>query len=212
MPESGKEQFKYPQTEGSEKCGLIVWTPNPLKSAFFFLFWEFWTMLHQGTPVAAEGQHSWVGLPRNVTVPVHRLLTSSARSNVLPSVQRMVMSSTGASEVRQKIGTSRSLWEILEFLVDLFRTADLFPEPADSPRVTYLWFCFQTAPTFSRLYSWHRKSWHMTQWNIALNTNCLTVPSSSGEQGISSSNHKLHWDTPSPSFSISSLPQAPASK
>lgn len=76
------------------------------------------------------------------------------------------------------IGTSRSPWEILELLVDLFRTAGLFPEPADSPRVMYPWFCFQTVSTFSRLHTWCRKSWHMKQWNIALSTNYLTVPSS----------------------------------
>lgn len=99
ISESGKEQYKYSQTEGSEKCKLIVRTPSCLKSAFFFLFWESWTVLHQETPAAAEGQHSQVGLLRNV--PVYRLITSFAIANILPSVQRRVMSSTGISEARQ---------------------------------------------------------------------------------------------------------------
>lgn len=112
----------------------------------------------------------------------------------------------GFQKPDKTIGTSRSPWEMPELLVDLLRMAGLFLEPANSPRVMYLRFCFQTAPTFSRLHSWHRKSWYR-----ALNTDYLTVPSSSGDQGTSSWNHKLHWNTLSPNFSISTLPQAPGS-
>lgn len=55
----------------------------------------------EGTSLAAKSQHRQLGLLRNVIAPVHRLLTSFATVNVLPSVQRRVMSSTGTSEARQ---------------------------------------------------------------------------------------------------------------
>lgn len=128
---SGKEQLKYPQTEGSAKCELVVRTPSCLKSASFFLFWESWTMLHQGTPAAAEGQHSQVGLLSILIVPVHRFLTSFAIANILPSVQRRVILSTGTSEARQK---NRDIQKSLRDPWASCWPDSLFPEPADSPR------------------------------------------------------------------------------
>ena len=71
------------------KCGLIVKTLNCLKPGFSSLPWGSWSMLCQGTPVAAKDHHSQVGLLRNVVRPVHRLLTSFAMTNVLPCVQRI---------------------------------------------------------------------------------------------------------------------------
>lgn len=127
-------------------------------------------MLCEGTPVAANGQHSQVGLLRNIILPVHKLFTSFVTANVIPSLvcrEESDVIHRGSHKLGKTIGTSRRRpWEVLKLLIDLFRAADLSPEPADSPEVIYPWFCPQATPTLSRLYSCHRKSRHVRQWNM----------------------------------------------